>query len=511
MARDYTVAYFTAEMMIPEIPGFFRGGLGDLAGHTPEGMIKRGIRVIPITIGYPFHWQTGQPIDYGRVPGMHYLFDLDVDIYFPSVRKRVPIFAIDRGGAQTYLIYDPDAGILYPSDDGLSLRQSAFYGRAAQALLKRLGEKPDIAWYQEWRAACGTMPNLMMDPYFEGMKHLYTSHTSRPEALPTFPVEWYDGLAIDRRFYNSFVTNGRIDPDRGCIRLADMVNGVSEEHGEVLRAMHPDRAEIIGNVLNGGSINFMRSHRLKRYAAPDDLQLWVAHQGDKNNFITFVNEYLAKYNIGTTMNPNNFTVALVRRLAKYKNQKPMFESIIRKLCAKGINVIIGGVAHEGDDVCQSWMKEFTSWMNDPGLKGQFAYVAEYNENIRRMAVQGCDVWVECPWKRSEACGTGIFGAWMNGNIVVATKGGGAKEHGIEINSETGEGDALFIEPYEPRMLEQQLLKLHSWFNNFIINGDKLWPRLRKNCYEGAEKLDIPYMIERYEKNCFEPLLINKQN
>lgn len=501
MNKNYTVAFVTAEMMITEIPGFFRGGLGDWAGHVPEGAVKRGLRIIPITIGYSRHWQTGQPIDYGNVPGAHYLFDLEVDIHFH--RKYIPIFCIDRGGAQTFLINDPNSGILYPNTDEEGLMQAAMFGRAVQALLKRLNEKPEIIWYQEWRAACTAMPSIMDDLYFPtSTKHLYTMHTSIRDALPTFPGSWFDGLSIDRRYYPYFSVNGsgRIDPNRGCVRLANLVNGVSLEHGEVLRSTFPDEATKIFGILNGVSRDYMLSNRLKRFPDPSRFQLWTAHQEDKRDLVNYVNG-----NIGVSWAVDDFVVALWRRLAKYKNQLPMFKDIVHSLTAMGVKILIGGVAHENDSECRQWMEEFRRWMQNPRLKESFVYIDEYSSELRRMAVQGCDVWVECPWKRAEACGTGIFGAWINGNFVIATKGGGAKEHGTEADLETAEGDTLFIEPYEPGILELQIRKAYSLYDR-IKHGDERWLKVRKNCFEGGKNLDVTNMIERYENCCFERLL-----
>ena len=494
------------EMMIPEIPGFFRGGLGDLAGHTPGGLGKY-CHAIPITYGYPRHWQTGKEINYREVPGTQYLFSLDVNVYFPPKSFSIPIFGIDRGGVQTYLICPPadslsnsQGDILYPSDNGISLEQSALFGRAAEALLMRLGIKPDIAWYQEWRAGMTAMPSIMVNPYFNGTKHLYTSHTSRPEALPKFPIEWYDGLSIGRQFYKDFL-RGLIDPDHGCMVLADMVNGVSEEHGEVLCASNPEQAYKITHALNAVDRDFALSNRLKLLDNPTPMQLFIAHHGDKGDLTNFVN---SKADVSWTT--DDFVVGLVRRLAKYKNQHPMFETIIHNLVHMGMKVLIGGVAHENDFECQQWAETFKQWMEDPELKGKFVYIPEYDENFRRLTTQGCDVWVECPWKRSEACGTGIFFAWINGNLVVSTCGGGAKEHGTGIDAENGTGDCLYIEPYEPATLEMQLQRMHDWYINWIDHGDELWLKLRSNAFEGGKRLVIEQMISRYTENCFEPLL-----
>ena len=283
--KPYTVVFVTAEMMIPELGRFacdgnFRGGLGDLAGHISDGMWRRGIKVIPVTYFYPEHWQTRETINYHRTPACR-LFDLAVDIHFN--RKTIPVFGIARGKSWVYGLNDPDAGYLYSGERGKKLERAAFLGRAVPALLKRLGIKPDIAWCQEWMTGLVT-PNMRDDPYFHGTKYLFTLHTPAREALEEFPAEWYGKTALNERYRAVYIRDGKsIDISSGSVNLAHLVTGVSEENGEVVRAMFPEEAregKIFG-IMNGVSRDFMLSPRVKALASPSPQSLWEAHRGDK--------------------------------------------------------------------------------------------------------------------------------------------------------------------------------------------------------------------------------------
>lgn len=514
--KPYTIAFVTAEMMISELGRFacdgnFRGGLGDLAGHIPDGMSRRGIKVIPITYFYPNHWQTREAIDYRRTPACR-LFDLAVDIHWN--RRTVPVFGIARGESWVYGLNDPNAGYLYPGEKEKKLKQAAFLGRAVPALLARLGEAPDIVWCQEWMTGL-VIPNMRDAPSFRETKYLFTLHTPVREALEEFSAEWYGEMALDERYRAAYIRDGKsIDISSASVKLAHLVTGVSEENGEVVRAMFPEEAregKIFG-IMNGVSRDFMLSPRVKALASPSPQSLWEAHQGDKNELLGMIRE-----KTGRMLNPREPLIALVRRLAEYKNQKPMFESIVSALCAdrnesaggkRGLaaNIFIGGVAHEADSKCGPWMREFAKWMSDPRLKGRFVYLPEYSERLRTLAVRGADIWVSCPWKRMEACGTSDFGAKMNGNINVATCGGGIREHGEEIDATLGTGDTLWIEPYNPETLYLQLKRATGLMYDFLENGNDVWPRLRMNNFLRGEELDVSRMIEKYEKKCFEPLV-----
>src|SRR3989344_3442726 len=276
-----TVCVVSAEMMIPELGGIAcsanqRGGLGDLMGHVMEGFVKKGIRVIPITYFYHRAWQTGSKVDYNKAPA-RFLFNLDIDIYWQ--KRSVPVFAIDRAGARVYGINDPEAGVIYP-DTEKKVGQAALLGRAVHALLRKINERPDIVWCQEW-LTMPVIPNLRDDPFFSGTKFVFTLHTSVYDALDTLPFEWYEKFAIDGKYYEAFIRDETLDPTLAGVRLADMVTGVSEEHGSEVRRTYPEHASKIIGIRNGTSKDALLSPHIKALKHKNPYSLWAAHLKDK--------------------------------------------------------------------------------------------------------------------------------------------------------------------------------------------------------------------------------------
>jgi glucan phosphorylase len=504
------LGFVSAGMMIPELgpigTALNRGGLEDLNGHVIEGLTKKGITVIPVTYGYPINWKTGEAINYHLSPA-RFLFDLTVDIHHKS--RTIPVFGIARAGTMVYLLNDLEAGVLYPGDIGKKLEQTAFLGRAAAAIFKRIGI-PDIVWAQEYMAGATLFPTMKDDPAFEHTKYVFTVHTPSRAAMDVLPADWYDGLAIDRKYWNYYVSNDAIDPTLGCLHLADKASAVSEEHGEVSRAMFPGIP--IEGIMNGTSRDLFLSPHLVDFPDPNDRQLHMTHQADKREWIDLVEN-----KIGRSPNPDEPLIGAVRRFDGYKNQYPMLKDYINVICADrgemvgefrglGANVVIGGVSHEDNAVCKKWMEEFTAWMDDPQLKGRFFYIADYNSTLRMKAAAGSDLWLVCPWPLWEACGTSDFVAKINGNVNVATRSGGIKEHGSEFDPETGEGDTLFIEPYNSRTMFSKLKTACEAFYLDRDTGNGPWSRMRMNNFNGGKLLDVTLMIERYQKRIFEPLM-----
>lgn len=523
MQKEKTVLYASAELGIPDLgmaaSANVRGGLGDLAGHTLEGLVKRRIHVIPITYLYPYDWQTGKAIDYNKTAA-RYLFHLDVDIYWQT--RSVPIYTIDRGGARVYGINDPEAGVLYPGTFE-KMRQAAFLGRASHALLKRLEIMPDIAWMNEWMTV-PIMQNLKSDPAFSNVKYLFSLHTLMDGALCTMPHDWYSHLALHNKYHEVYSRDGVLDPTLAGIRMANLVNGVSEECASEARRKFPEYAPKIVAVRNGTSRDLLLSPRIKALSNVNPYSLWVGHKKDKAElFGKLAKKTREIFGEAIELDPKQPTIALFRREDGYKNRRPMFEPNIKAICAPrgatlpdgrqglGANVIFGGVSHEHDPIGRETMATYLRWAKDPDLKGRFVYLPFYNADWRSLTVRGCDIHVECPLPRCEACGTSWMVAMLNGILNIATLGGGHKGFSITADPLTGTGDTLFIDPYTPDTLYLQVRKATDWYYDWTKNYNDWWVRLKLNNYLRGPEVDIEPMIKTYDELGFEPLLAGKYN
>jgi hypothetical protein len=114
--------------------------------------------------------------------------------------------------------------------------------------------------------------------------------------------------------------------------------------------------------------------------------------------------------------------------------------------------------------------------------------------------------VSCPWEACEACGTSDFVAKINGNLNIATYGGGIMEHGTEFNSASRAGDTFFIVPYSSEILDVKIGWASRMYYNYIEHNDDRWPILRMNNFLGGKELDVTHMIARYDEECFKPLV-----
>lgn len=497
------------EMRLPELGeqaylANTSGGYGEMARAIPLALEETGFNQIAFFPLYGKNGATGHHIDYDSeyVPGANFVANVVYDFqYHPQV---VSLYRVKmKNGTEVYGLKDQAADVLY-RDNLQKKHLGACLGRMVPAVLKHLGIKPDIVWSHEWAPGL-VIPNMANDPYFNGSKSLFTVHSPQGAALNCYPSGEFDSLAINPCYRNIFTQNGHLDPTLGVIGVADLTNGVSIEHGQFCRDRFWQYREKITGVLNGIPRRPVLSPRLRDLSfVPDAGQLRLAQQLDKA-------EYAAELSaaVGKAIDPREPFIAACRRLAVYKNQLPMLAPNIRHLCAeRGAYVIVGGVAHKDDQDARWWEAQFTAWMNDPQFNGRFIYIGRplYTDEWRRETLRGCDMWFECPFEGTEACGTSGMMAEICGKPVLGTKTGWHKECGQAYDPQTGEGHSFWIDPYNPETFGSQLDRMLDLFYAHRDNGDGQWPELCRRTFIAGCEHGISHMVERYRAQAFEPLL-----
>jgi len=512
MNGDFTVAFFSMEMVIPELPepvrgANFKGGLGILAGDIAAGLKRAGIKGLAIIPLYRYRWIDGKEIFYGSsIPKV-------MDLNSLNIRE------INRGGTIVYGLEGQVFDRLYTDDRWQRIQQEIVFGKTAPLLLKKLGIKPDIVWFNESHTAVAAEA-IKEDPYFKGTKILFTIHTPDPAGMERFSEQWFDELKIDRqKYYPIFVKDGCLDFTKAIMDLADAVNAVSDEHGSVTCEMFSSHAKKIIGIRNGSDRDLWLSPRLKEAGEHiSSEKIRTIHQKDKQDFID-----LAEAQTKITLDLHKPLIGLIRRITGYKNQYPILDPIIRAICADrnetvdtpcgclkglGMQVFCAGLASESDERCKGWVKSFKGWMEAPILRGKFVFLEDYYLGLLRKGASGCDIWLSCPWPKWEACGTSDQRTTINGNINVSTRSGGAKEYLQPIDLIAGTGNGLFIEPYDPFTVYQKLATLSDLYYAFCESGDNTWVKIMMNAFETGKSLDIVPMIEEYRKQIFVPLLNN---
>jgi alpha-glucan phosphorylase-like protein len=252
--------------------------------------------------------------------------------------------------------------------------------------------------------------------------------------------------------------------------MSQAINGVSKLHGNVSREVLadlykgflPEELDNIGYVTNGvhyptwtapewievhkkylpfeeirEDIRKYDEDRIARvckniYKAPD-AEIWDTKtllRGKMINYIKqrftdtqlkrnenpkFINEALSK------LNPEALTIGFARRFATYKRANLLFKNLDRlsKIVNnpdRPVQFIFAGKAHPADKAGQDLIKYIVEVSHRPEFIGKVLFIQNYDMNLAKQLVQGCDIWLNTPTRPLEASGTSGEKAIMNGTL-----------------------------------------------------------------------------------------------
>ena len=256
--------------------------------------------------------------------------------------------------------------------------------------------------------------------------------------------------------------NGNFNLTVLAIHLSSSVNAVSRLHGEVAsnmwRHLFPDAAgNPVSYVTNGVHTETwvgteMRSlyqshfggsfqdHLLepafwaKIHEVPDS-ELWSAHRSQKERLIRYVRERVrlqtARHGaspdelrtVEGLLDPHALTIGFARRFATYKRAVLVVSDLdrFRALLTnpeRPVQVIFAGKAHPADRAGQDFIRRLFL-MTQGEFRGKIVFLEDYDIEMGRMLVQGCDVWLNTPRRPQEASGTSGQKSPINGGINVS--------------------------------------------------------------------------------------------
>lgn len=241
-------------------------------------------------------------------------------------------------------------------------------------------------------------------------------------------------------------------------RLSSRSNAVSRLHGQVSRGIFADlwpdvpQEEVpIGSVTNGVHVPTWigpeMSEVLNRRFSPmwaeagrgrwdrideiTDGEIWRARERARERLVYFVRERLfgqlqARGMSGSELawtqdvfDPNALTIGFARRFAPYKRGTLLLtdERRLKRLLLSGerpVQVVISGKAHPLDDGGKHLIQQLVHLAADPEVRDRFVFIEDYDIEVARHLVQGCDVWLNNPRRPMEASGTSGMKAALNG-------------------------------------------------------------------------------------------------
>lgn len=312
---------------------------------------------------------------------------------------------------------------------------------------------------------------------------VFTTHTPVPAGNERFDpslVQHYVGPGLKEigMPWEELLALGRENPadttEEFCLTVlalhhAAYCNGVSELHGHTSRALwrnlwpgQPVEEVPIGSVTNGIHARSFLSHDmvelLERYIGPKfeeepmdfdvldrvaeipDVEIWRTHDRRRERLVWFARKRLRQQLLrrgasphvleeaDQTLDPEALTIGFARRFAAYKrgtlllNDPKRLHALLNNP-QRPVQIIFAGKAHPSDTQGKELIKQLYHFIRREGFRNRIVFIEDYDINVARYLVQGCDVWLNTPRRPHEASGTSGMKAAVNGALNVSTLDG----------------------------------------------------------------------------------------
>jgi starch phosphorylase len=409
--------------------------------------------------------------------------------------------------------------------------------------------------------------------------NIFTTHTPVPAGIDVFSnetVEKYFGsyyrnelMISDKEFYA--LGNINKDGDASFFNMAHLamntagyINGVSKLHSVVSRKMWsfgfkdiPFNEIPIGYVTNG---IHTRSHLSKemeelflQYVGEkwlfnsDEVELWQRiehipgeelwriHERRRERLVAFARKRLIKQikmrggsiseinEAAEVLDPNALTIGFARRFATYKRGTLIFKDIERLAdllnnSSMPVQLIIAGKAHPKDDEGKKLIQEIFEFTQEERFKRKIVFLENYDMNVARHLVEGCDIWLNTPRRPLEASGTSGMKVIANGGLNLSVLDGWWDEGFTpEVGWKIGNG-----EEYDDLDLQNEIesRQLYNTLEKEIIpvfyqRGDDKLPRtwiqmVKESMLELGSFFNTGRMVREYLEKYYIPSFKKRQ-
>ncbi|MHC4989871.1 MAG: alpha-glucan family phosphorylase [Planctomycetota bacterium] len=464
------IAYFSMEIGLEPGMPTFSGGLGMLAGDSIRSASDLKLPMVAVSLlhrkGY-FYQRLDESGRQNEEP-----VAWSIDDFVTELEPRVTVSIAGRtvhvrgwrrdvvgvtGSAVPVLLLDTDlpendaadrtlTDSLYGGDDRYRLSQEIVLGIGGVRLLRALGYDEVRRFHMNEGHAALLAVELMRE-HLERTRRkrineeavkavqaqcVFTTHTPVPAGHDKFGLDLARELLGEHRWLrpdSPLVHDGMLNLTYAALNLSQYVNGVAKRHGEISREMFAGYT--VDSITNGVHLATWTSPPMQTLldrhipgwrednasvrsslGIPAD-EIWRAHGEAKSDLIRFVNR---RTNAG--LDEEVLTICFARRMTAYKRPTLLFSDPERlqamARAAGPLQVIFAGKAHPRDEQGKGLIHEIHQVMQALDSSVKVAYMRNYDMDVARRLVGGCDLWLNTPRPPMEASGTSGMKAAING-------------------------------------------------------------------------------------------------
>jgi starch phosphorylase len=465
-----TIAYFSMDIAVDSKIPTYSGGLGVLAGDMLRSAADLEIPMVAISLvhrkGYfdqrldsggnqlesPAKWSPeGQlarvsPIVSVSIEGRDVRVGAWKYTFQGITGHTVPLFFLDTDLPENDAADRGLTDFLYGGDERYRLCQETILGLAGVVMLRALGYSDVRVFHMnEGHSALATL--ALMEEQAGGLSErgfseveveavrqrcAFTTHTPVPAGHDRFSADLISqvlGKARAAALAGLQLLDGSLNMTELALRLSGFVNAVSMRHGEISRAMFPNRR--IAAITNGVHAatwtsapfaalydRFMpawrRDNSYLRYAVGIPLtDIRQAHGEAKKDLLQQV-----RWLTGTQLDGKVFTIGFARRATGYKRGDLVFTNRERlKEIARRVGpvqLIYAGKAHPRDEGGKAIIRRIFEAAAALANDVRVVYLENYDMALGKLLCSGVDVWLNTPLRPQEASGTSGMKAALNG-------------------------------------------------------------------------------------------------
>jgi len=432
------------------------GGLADVSGALTKALRAEDVDSFLII---PLYDQIDR-----KLSGDQFIDDLEVE--WRGGRPRISVWQSDALKAPTYLIDAPHyfaRGKIYGETD--DFERFAFFCRAAIALLKRLGDAPDIVHCNDW--PCGFAPvelraRKQHERIFADTKVLFSIHNiAYHGAFDPSNLWWLDFA----NYTDDFMLSGAASALKAGIIAADALSTVSpryareiqtSEQGYGLEWLLCARSKRLAGITNGVDYEVWNAATDPHIAAP-----FTA--GDLRGKRECKLDLLRRF--GLPEEPDRPIIAMISRLVAQKGYDLIKQSATRILDTGAFFIALGAGAREYEDFLQSW--------HDHAPHRVGIYKGFAGEPLAHQIEAGADLFLMPSWY--EPCGLNQMYSMRYGTIPVVRATGGLDDTVENYDPATGKGHGFKFGPYSASAMLEKIRE-----GLYFYSEPETWIRIQRN-------------------------------
>ncbi|MDD1777353.1 MAG: alpha-glucan family phosphorylase [Candidatus Helarchaeota archaeon] len=551
MDSDRKIVYFSMEIALESDIPTYSGGLGVLAGDMIRSAADLEIPMVAVTLtysgGYFYQvinsdgWQSERDVrweftdEFDRCEKAStvevYGKPLQVQCWRYNYRGKtgytVPIYLLETDVEANEEWQKKLTHILYDSQrPEIRLIQELILGVGGSRILDLHGLNNIENYHMnEGHAALVTLELLKK---FKGNAQrvrdrcVFTTHTPVPAGFDVFPYDLAQNVLRDQLPANvrEFAGQDSLNMAHLAANLSGYINAVSRKHGEVSRNLFPKKT--IQYITNGINVERWVSPYMKLIfdeifpgwtQTPEDLKntyrinsgaLWTAHQKAKMDLLDY-----EKSHSHVLLEHKLLTVGYARRITEYKRPTLIFSDLDRlgKLAQNKAQFVFAGKTHPRDEYGKQLVRDIHNaseylWKN---YKVRVAFLGNYDMDLAKMLIPGCDVWLNTPRCFMEASGTSGMKAALNGVPQLSSLDGwwieamemegagwgfGPDPKGNACGNDQADADALY------KILEKEVIPMYYERNNE-------WIERMKKSIKLASFFNSHRMVKQYATDAYQ--------